>query len=367
MNKLNPKDSLKATKRTTTTLQDLANYLAKRQIEIPLKVVGFILAGYFLRLPVFEHFIFISNQREDGRFEKSPWDVPFLFFYICVFTALRAATMDYVLFPLAKLVNVPKKKYQRFAEQSYSVFYYGIAFGFGVYVMYDSPWWFDTTYFWRDYPVTDYTKSFKYYYLVQFAYWLQQIFVLQIEAPRKDYKELVMHHINTLLLISLSYCCNFTRVGNAVFVCMDLPDTILALAKALNYCLPGIVCNTTFGIMVVSWLYTRVYLFGCIIWSTLTEPDLYVPQFVLHPPSGNWFPYFVKYIIAGLMIGLYFLILFWTLMIFKVIYKIVTEPEAKDVRSDDEDEAEYNTSMEKIEGDHSTPKLTAKDIKAKTQ
>lgn len=105
---------------------------AHTHTEIPLKAVGFILAGYFLRLPVFEHFIFISNQREDGRFEKSPWDVTFLFFYICVFTALRAATMDYVLFPLAKLVNVPKKKYQRFAEQSYSVFYYGIAFGFGV-------------------------------------------------------------------------------------------------------------------------------------------------------------------------------------------------------------------------------------------
>lgn len=104
----------------------------EQNLEIPLKVVGFILAGYFLRLPVFEHFIFISNQRQDGRFEKSPWDVTFLFFYICVFTALRAATMDYVLFPLAKLVNVPKKKYQRFAEQSYSVFYYGIAFGFGV-------------------------------------------------------------------------------------------------------------------------------------------------------------------------------------------------------------------------------------------
>lgn len=116
-------------------MRDAAGFLEKLKpscAEIPLKVVGFILAGYFLRLPVFEHFIFISNQRGDGRFEKSVWDVPFLFFYICVFTALRAATMDYVLFPLAKLVNVPKKKYQRFAEQSYSVFYYGIAFGFGV-------------------------------------------------------------------------------------------------------------------------------------------------------------------------------------------------------------------------------------------
>ncbi|KAF7727429.1 hypothetical protein EC973_007498 [Apophysomyces ossiformis] len=206
------------------------------------------------------------------------------------------------------------------------------------YVMYNSPWWFDSTYFWRDYPVTDYTKAFKYYYLLQYAYWLQQIFVLQVEAPRKDYRELVAHHINTLLLISLSYVCNFTRVGNAVFVCMDLPDALIALAKALNYSFPGPVCNVTFVVMAVTWLYTRVYLYGCIIWSTYTEPDLYVPVFKLAPLEGHWFPHFVKYIILGLMIGLYLLVLFWTAMIFKVFYKMAFRAEAKDVRSDDEDE-----------------------------
>lgn len=100
--------------------------------------------------------------------------------------------------------------------------------------MYHSPWWDDTSYFWRDYPVTEYDKLFKYYYLVQFAFWLQQIFVLQIEEPRKDYRELVLHHINTLLLISLSYGCNFTRVGNAVFIYMDLPDAILAVSHIMG-------------------------------------------------------------------------------------------------------------------------------------
>jgi acyl-CoA-dependent ceramide synthase len=101
--------------------------------------------------------------------------------------------------------------------------------------------------------------------------------------------------------------------------------------------------------MLVSWIYTRVYLYGRIIWSTLTEPELYVPKFVLDPLDGQWFPHFVKYIIAGLMIGLYFLILFWTLMIFKVLQRIVTQPEARDVRSDDEEEEEQ-VSIEKIEG-----------------
>lgn len=97
--------------------------------------------------------------------------------------------------------------------------------------MYNSPWWFDTTYFWRDYPVTDYTGAFKYYYLLQFAYTLEGLFALQIEAPRKDYNILVMHHIITLLMISFSYGLNFTRVGNAVFVCMDLPNVFLTVSE----------------------------------------------------------------------------------------------------------------------------------------
>ncbi|KAI8994830.1 TLC domain-containing protein [Pilobolus umbonatus] len=330
-------------------MKELANYLAKHQIEIPVRIITSIAAGYFLGLPLFDKFIFISNQREDGRFEKSYYDIPFLFFYICVFTALRAATMDYVLIPFAQYFGVSVKKLQRFAEQSWSFVYYSCAFSYGIYVMYDSPWWFDTTYFWRDYPVYDYTKEFKYYYLVQFAYWLQQIFVLQIEAPRKDYKELVLHHINTLLLISFSYVCNFTRVGNAVFVCMDLPDAILAIAKSFNYICPGLICNTAFACMIVSWIYTRIYLYGRIIVSTLTEPDLYVPEFKLDPLNGQWFPYFVKYIIAGLMIGLYLLIIFWTVMIFKVLLRILRTTEVTDVRSDDEEEVEM-VSVEEVAG-----------------
>ncbi|KAI9319785.1 TLC domain-containing protein [Dichotomocladium elegans] len=332
--KLMPKRKFR--KQQQWTRKELMNYLVNHQIEAPLRVIATIVGGYLLGLPLFDKFIFISNQRYDGRYEKSFWDISFLLFYICVFTALRAAVMNHILNPLARWSGVPKKKHERFAEQGYSVLYYSISFSCGLYVMYHSPWWKDTSYYWRDYPVTDYDKSFKYYYLVQFAFWLQQIFVLQIEAPRKDYRELVLHHINTLLLISLSYCCNFTGVGNAVFVYMDCPDALLALAKALNYAAPGFFCNLTFFIMMVTWVYTRVYLYGGVIWSTATEPDLYVPVFKLDPLNGHWFPYFTKYIILGLMIGLYCLVLFWTAMIFKVLFRVLTSTEVTDVRSDDE-------------------------------
>lgn len=94
-------------------------------------MIGAIVAGYFLGFPLCDKFIFIANQRPDGLYEKSLWDITFLFFYICVFTSLRAATMQHVLIPLAKYAEVNRKKYQRFAEQGWAFIYYTISFTCG--------------------------------------------------------------------------------------------------------------------------------------------------------------------------------------------------------------------------------------------
>ena len=47
------------------------------------------------------------------------------------------------------------------------------------------------------------TPELKRYYLMQASYWCQQLIVLvfRLEKPRKDFKELVAHHIVTLWLI----------------------------------------------------------------------------------------------------------------------------------------------------------------------
>ena len=57
--------------------------------------------------------------------------------------------------------------------------------------------------FLSDYPAWRLKPELKRYYLMQFAYWCQQmlILVLGIEKPRKDYWELVAHHVVTLWLV----------------------------------------------------------------------------------------------------------------------------------------------------------------------
>lgn len=54
-----------------------------------------------------------------------------------------------------------------------------------------------------DYPHWDMKPEQKSYYLMQAAYWCQQllVLVLGLEKPRKDYNELVVHHIVTLWLV----------------------------------------------------------------------------------------------------------------------------------------------------------------------
>ena len=48
----------------------------------------------------------------------------------------------------------------------------------------------------------------KRYYLMQAAYWCQQliVMVLKLEKPRKDYNELVAHHFVTLWLVGYAPC-----------------------------------------------------------------------------------------------------------------------------------------------------------------
>lgn len=113
-----------------------------------------------------------------------------------------------------------------------------LLFPFSQYVMsFQESWWFNLEHLWLKYPHWQMRPELKLYYLLQFSYWLQQalVMLLRLEKPRKDYYELIAHHLVTLWLIGWSYLINLTMIGTTVFVCMDVPDTWLAMSKGINY------------------------------------------------------------------------------------------------------------------------------------
>jgi acyl-CoA-dependent ceramide synthase len=102
----------------------------------------------------------------------------------------------------------------------------------------------------------------KAYYLLQAAYWCQQAIVMLfgLEKPRKDYYELIAHHLVTLWLVGWSYLVNLTLIGNAVFISMDIPDALFALSKSLNYLQWQKSMTIVFAIFIPSWTLVHRFL-----------------------------------------------------------------------------------------------------------
>jgi acyl-CoA-dependent ceramide synthase len=72
----------------------------------------------------------------------------------------------------------------------------------------------------------------KWYILAQYAFWLQQIMVINIEARRKDHWQMFTHHIVTTLLIFTSYGYHQTKVANFILCAMDIVDLFLPVSSS---------------------------------------------------------------------------------------------------------------------------------------
>lgn len=275
-------------------------------------------------------------------YEKGWKDFCFVFYMIIFFTFLREFTMQIFLQPLARYFGIRgKSRTSRFVEQTYAIFYYGITSPFGLYLMKHSPmWFFKTEEFFREYPHLQHTWLFKYYYLFQAGFWSQQalILTLQLEKPRKDFKELVFHHIVTILLISLSYMFNFTWMGLAIYITMDVSDLFLGTSKTLNYI--GSPLEVPFFLLfVVVWIYTRHWLNLKILYSVMTE-FLTVGPNVLDFASQQYKCWISQPMVFTLILALQLVNAYWLFLIFRILVRFAIYNVKKDERSDDEDEDE---------------------------
>ncbi|KII90806.1 hypothetical protein PLICRDRAFT_90560 [Plicaturopsis crispa FD-325 SS-3] len=298
----------------------------------------------------FRPLLFISHHiptssPDDPRYQKGPLDFVFLAYYIVVFSFLRQSITLNICGPIARYFGLKRQaKLDRFGEQGYALVYFAFMGAWGVRIMSTLPtWWFQTKYIWMEYPNWDIQPEFKRYYLTHTAYWLQQllVLVLQLEKPRKDYYQLIAHHMVTLWLIWWSYLINITLIGNAIFLSMDIPDAFLAFSKILNYIKWERAKVVSFAIFVVVWTYFRHWLNLKILWSVWTEYHL-MPAASMQwsPPDGVWLVWWMRHQMFFWIGCLQVLNLIWYKDIMRILVRSIMTAETTDERSDDEDEGE---------------------------
>ncbi|KAI9676122.1 MAG: sphingosine N-acyltransferase lag1 [Caeruleum heppii] len=287
-----------------------------------------------------------------------------VFYWIILFTGLRAGVMDFILLPLARWGGVGSKKGRiRFAEQAWLLLYYGVFWSLGMFIFYRSDYWLNTREMWTDWPNREMDGLFKWYYLVQFAFWLQQIVVVNIEERRKDYHQMFTHHVITCALIFASYGYHQTRVGNVILCLMDVVDIVLPMAKMLKYLHFQLACDIAFGIFMLTWFIARHVLYLMVCWSVYAD----IPDVIRYGcysgktgkirgpfPAPNrfshlWQPFRdpeglvcwdnqIKWGFLTMLLALQVITLIWFGMIMRVAWRVVKGGTAEDSRSDDEGE-----------------------------
>lgn len=114
-------------------------------------------------------------------------------------------------------------------------------------------------------------------------------------------------------------------------------------------------CNVAFGLFAISWPITRHFFFPIITWSVASECKIRICDvlFLLKlsiiveparcfdlewdPAQGKYFSLYTQKFFLGLLLMLNMIMLYWFLMIVKLIVKLFSGKDVDDSRSDNED------------------------------
>nr|XP_022309190.1 ceramide synthase 2-like isoform X2 [Crassostrea virginica] len=215
---------------------------------------------------------------------------------------------------------------QKFTECSYHFMFYCAMFIYGLFILWDKSWFWETKNCWIGWPKQDVSPEIYWYYVIELGFYWSLTFTLMVDHRRKDFKEMVVHHLVTMALMYFSWVCNFVRVGTLVLLVHDAVDYWMAAAKMAKYCKQQLLCELFFAVFVVVWIVTRLIIYP---FRILYTSSIEIYQYLDYFPSA--------YLFNALLIVLQILHILWTIMIFKIIMQKFTEGELKkDSRSESE-------------------------------
>jgi len=229
---------------------------------------------------------------------------------------------------------------EKFAETGWRWLYYTGIFIFGLRVLWTKPWMWDIKHCWYNYPHHSIENDIWWYYMIEMSfYWSLCFSQFFMDAKRKDFWEMFIHHLTTISLMALSWTCNLTRVGSLVLIVHDVADVLLEPAKLFIYAEYKKTSDIVFGCFALTWIISRLGVYPTwILYSTTIE----APQLVEMFPA-----YYIFNFLLSILLVLHVI---WTYYILKIAYRSVVIGTTEDSRSDSEDET-ISSTLETLDHD----------------
>ncbi|KAL9878773.1 ceramide synthase 6 [Glossina fuscipes] len=243
----------------------------------------------------------------------------------------------------------------KFCENTWRCIYYTYSFVFGLIVLWDKSWLWDVKNCWYGYPHQSITSDIWWYYMISMSFYWSLTVTQFFDVKRKDFWQMFIHHMVTLMLMSFSWVCNLHRVGSLVLLVHDCADIFLEAAKLTKYANYQKLCDIIFAIFTVVWIITRLGFYPRIIYSSSVEAPRILPMFPAY------------YIFNGLLSMLLLLHIIWTYMILKIVIDSLHKGlMSGDIRSSDsEDISQSSENIQTTVNGNIMDKSTGNHIKRK--
>lgn len=246
--------------------------------------------------------------------------VLFVFLIIPIFIYklfVHSVLSDYYLI-LRNSSNLPDETKVKFRVAFYKVQLCTILSFIGIMVLKNEPWLFN----FDDYKIvaSHIPTKIKFYYIFESCYYLNELFTMFVEPKKKDFYQMVLHHLITLLLMKLSFNTRFYKFGAAIMILHDVSDPFLELAKVENYLKNVIFPDIIFLMFTCVFFGARLIIFPkFFVWNILRNFKSLGMSFDL-------------VVIWTLLLFLQVLHILWSIYIFALLIKLFKGAPMKDNR-----------------------------------
>ncbi|XP_054835679.1 ceramide synthase 4-like [Eublepharis macularius] len=227
---------------------------------------------------------------------------------------------------------------EKFCESSWIATCNMISFVVGLAVLCDKSWFWDVHECWNGYPHQPLLSSVFTYYMLQLSIYCASSITLGFYV-KKDFKEQLVHHAASVILISYSYCANYLRIGTVIMFILESSTFFLDLTKAFNYAKWHRTSEFLFILFSVIFIFVRLVIFPYkVLYNTFYYPIEFYP------------PFFGYYFMNALLMVIQLLSIIWSCLIIPMVYKFLKYDTMKnDVRSDSEDSEKDKEETEQKE------------------
>jgi translocating chain-associated membrane protein 1 len=222
-------------------------------------------------------------------YTAGPKDLAATFFYLLIAVVMHQIVQEYVLDKVNRKLHLSKVKHAKFNESGQLLAFYAASLVWAADLVLRENL-LNIRLLWEGYPHLHMTFMFKFFYVVQLAYWLHVLPELYFQkVKREDMPARVQYAVLYLAFVGGAYVFSYTRLALCLLVLQYLTEAVFHACRLLSYLEKADVARPLYRLHDVLFVTARlgsISLAVLTVWYGLALAP--ADRQVLDPAAGNF-------------------------------------------------------------------------------